>query len=118
MARLRVTALVLTMAMMLSAGAQCLAAGDMSTGQMACCAGSEHECRDDQALEMACCDAERAEQPQLLDRIHKTSAIAVLPVMTAAFARVPEPRPRAELTATPLPAPSQPKYVLLATFLI
>lgn len=114
----RSTAFALMAALMLSIGAQCLAAQEMTSSQMACCADSVVDC-DRAAVLQDCCESERAEQAQLLIPFHQVvQPVAVLTSATAALLRPPVARSRIDIASAPVNASSRPKHVLLATFLI
>ena len=114
----RSAALGLMAALMLSIGAQCLVGQEMTTAQMACCVGTEHDCGD-AAVAQECCESERAEQAQLVNQFLQVAPpVAVLSHATFALVRPPDTRSAFELETTPLKGSSPPKYLLLATFLI
>lgn len=115
----RSAALGLIAALMLSIGAKCLVGQKMTTAQMVCCAGTEHDCGD-AAVAQECCESERAEQAQLVVKQapQVMPPVAVPTTVTAALVRPPQTRSALEVRTTPLKGSSPPKYVLLATFLI
>ena len=109
----------LTTALMLSLGAQCLVGQEMTPAQMACCAGTDHDCGGSETLQADCCQSERAEQAQVVEYVQQVVApVAVLTSTTAAFTRPPAAHRSVHLDTTPLSSPPPLKYVLLATFLI
>lgn len=120
MAKVRgLASFALMTALVLSLAAQCLVGQDMTTAQMACCAGTDHDCQGAEALEADCCQAEGAEQAQLVEYVQQIAApLPVLTSATAAFIRPPVARRVFDLHSTPQQASPPPKYVLLATFLI
>lgn len=114
----RSAALGLMAALMLSIGAQCLVGQEMTTAQMVCCAGTEHDCGD-AAVAQECCESERAEQAQLVtESLQVAPPVAVLSHAIVALVRPPDTRSALAIETTPLQASSPPKYLLLATFLI
>jgi hypothetical protein len=114
----RSASLVLMMALMLSLGAQCLVGQAMTTAQMACCAGTDHDC-DGMGARQDCCPSERAEQAQLVKQtLQVMPPVAVLTSAMAALVRPPQTHSAFDLRTTPLKGSSPPKYILLATFLI
>jgi hypothetical protein len=115
----RLASFALMTAIVLSHAAQCLIGQEMTMAQMACCAGTDHDCEGTEAFQADCCPSERAEQVQLAQYLQQVVApLAVLTSATAAFLRPPVTRAAFHVTATPLNAAPPPKYVLLATFLI
>lgn len=114
------TSIVLIAGILLSVGAQCLLGMEMTAAEMPCCAGTEHDCHDAQAVQADCCQTEQAEQPQLLGRLQQLIApLAVLTTATGAPLRAPEIIAwRFDVDTSPPRTSAQPKYVLLATFLI
>lgn len=114
----RLASVTLVTVMALSLAAQCLVGQEMTTAQMACCAGTEHDCGG-AAVTEDCCQTERAEQAQLVNQLLQVAPpVAVLSHASFALVRPPEMRSAFELEAMPVKASSPPKYVLLATFLI
>lgn len=114
----RSAAFGLMAALMLSIGAQCLVGQDMTMAQMACCAGTKHDCGG-AAVAQDCCQSERAEQVQLVKQsLQVAPPVAVLSHATVALVRPRDTRSVFEIDTTPLQRSSPPKYVLLATFLI
>ena len=114
-----VTSLVLAAVLLLSAGAQCLLAAEMTTAPMACCADAGHDCVDVRAVPADCCQIEQAPLPQPLERMHQLApSMAVLTSASGAPVRAAHTASRVSVDATPARASSQPKYILLSTFLI
>jgi hypothetical protein len=110
----------LVAAMVLSLGAQCLAGHEMTAAQMACCVGTDHDCRGVGAAE-DCCQSEHAERDQLVAHLQQpVSPPARVNTAIAAFVEPVDARGAAAVALdTPSPiANSPPRYVLLETFLI
>ena len=116
----RSAALALVAALMVSIGAQCLVGHEMmTTAQMLCCAGTDHDCGG-AAVAQDCCQSEQAEQDQLVSHIQQlVSRPALAPISIAAFVPPLDTySPGFNQGTTELHAASPPKYVLLASFLI
>ena len=106
-------------ALMLSLAAQCLVAQDMTASQMACCAGTAHDCEGAGALEADCCQSERAQQAQVVEYAQQVvMPLTLTTAATTALLRQPDVAATIHPVTAPLAAPSPPKYVLLAAFLI
>lgn len=111
----------LMMALVLSIGAQCVVGQEMTTAQMACCAGTDHDCGT-AAAAPECCQNDGAAQGAL-------AAALVQPVVfppdlvssvVVDFATPPDTHAASGINVDRPPsiAASPPKYVLLASFLI
>ena len=114
----RSTALVLMTALALSVAAQCLVGQEMTAAQMACCAGTDHDCNS--VVTADCCRSEQADREQFVTAIQQLvspPALASTAIAALVWPRSPE-RAASGHDATELQAPSPPKYVLLASFLI
>lgn len=110
----------LMMALVMSIGAQCVIGGEMTTAQMACCVGTDHDCGT-AAAAPDCCQSEVAAREQLA--AHVQQVVFPPAPLTGAVADLTTPPDTAsvhgfEIDRVPLIAASPPKYVLLATFLI
>lgn len=106
-------------ALMLSLGAQCLIGQEPTAAQMACCAGTDHDCPGEETVEATCCASEHAEQPKVpvyLKQVVPLPAVVSSPIV--GHTHPPEARSAIHVESTPLKAESPPKYVLLASFLI
>ena len=114
----RSAALGLMAALMLSIGAQCLVGQDMTTAQMACCAGTEHDCGH-AAVAQECCESERAEQERVVKQIHQPAPpLAIVTSAILPLIRLSDTYSAVVVDTTTLKATSPPKYVILASFLI
>ena len=115
----RLASVALMTALVLSLAAQCLVGQEMTSAQMACCAGSDHDCQGSEAVQADCCQSERTYQAQFVQYVPQVVApLAVLTSATAGFTRPPNAHAVLHVDTTPLNAASTPKYVLLAIFLI
>lgn len=75
---------VLTLAFVVSIGAQCLIGQDMTAIQMACCAGTDHDCQSVGAED--CCVGSDAQSQPPADRIQ--SVAPTLVAISPAFATI------------------------------
>lgn len=110
----------LMMALVLSIGVQCVVGQEMTTAQMACCVGTDHDCGSAAAAE-DCCQSERAGQEQLLNKVQIQQLVPPLAFVTSAvpaLTRPAETHVAFHVNTTELKGASPPKYVLLAAFLI
>jgi hypothetical protein len=109
----------LMMAFMLSIGLQCVVGQEMTTAQMACCAGTDHDCGTAAAPE--CCQSDGVAQELLAALVKQVVFPPALVSSTVADLASPPDTDAAsgfDTDRAPLIAASPPKYVLLASFLI
>lgn len=110
----------LMMALVLSIGVQCVVGQEMTTAQMACCVGTDHDCGS-AAADAECCQSERAEHSQLFSKVQIEQLVPPLALITSAvpaLTRPAETHVAFHINTTELKGTSPPKYVLLAAFLI
>ena len=104
-------------AFVLSLGAQCVVGQEMTTAQMACCEGTDHDCQRAGAAE-DCCPNEGAEQ-QLVKQVPPlVPPPAVIKCTIPALVSPTDTYSASDVDGSRLKAVSPPKYVLLASFLI
>jgi hypothetical protein len=110
----------LMMALVVSVGAQCVVGGEMTTTQMACCVGTNHDCGT-AAAAPDCCQSEGAAREQLAAHIPQV-VFPPAPLVSAVAGLATPPATASahgfDIDRVPLIAASPPKYVLLAAFLI
>jgi len=84
---------LLTMALVVSIGTDCLVGQDMSAEQMACCSGTDHDC-EARSLTADCCVSQDAPAQGSVDR---TQSLAFPQLVSApalaAFISLPGPQP-------------------------
>jgi hypothetical protein len=110
----------LMMAFVVSIGAQCVVGDEMTATQMACCAGTDHDCGT-AAAAPECCQTEVAAKEQLAAKIQQV-VFPPAPISRAVADFVAPPDIHSargfDIDRVPLVSESPPTYVLLATFLI
>lgn len=110
----------LMMAFMLSIGLQCVVGQEMTTAQMACCAGTDHDCGT-AAAAPECCQSDGVAQELLAALVKQVvfpPALVSSPVADLASPPDTDAASGFDIDRAPLIAASPPKYVLLASFLI
>lgn len=111
---------LLTLALVTSIGAQCLIGQDITAAQMACCAGTDHDCQSVDAED--CCVGSDAQSQPPADRIQSVTPtlVAISPtfattpndVAVAAERLVHDPEHAGRFEGSP------PVYIRLGTLLI
>lgn len=76
---------ILTLAFVVTIGAQCLIGQNMTAAQMACCAGTDHDCQSVGAED--CCVGSDAQPQPPADRIQSVTPTIV--AISPAFATIP-----------------------------